>query len=150
MPLKTLGDDPARSIGLPAKATTSSLAEIILARPLFSPSRSAFRAAGVAAITPPRLAGIIITSGARAGVFCDRNGHQRVVENGAILGSFAVIAINTDSVLVSGPDGIALLHIRYGSNQPRETLAGPTAQANRAAAFTRLNSWPSQMDATAP
>ncbi|MBB2202575.1 general secretion pathway protein GspN [Gluconacetobacter tumulisoli] len=78
---------------------------VILTRPLFSRTRRPDAAPDVST-SRPRLAGIVASLGRRRAIFMTQGaGRGQVVDVGATVGPWRIVAIGVDSVRVTGEDG---------------------------------------------
>ncbi|GBQ89366.1 hypothetical protein AA13595_2625 [Gluconacetobacter johannae DSM 13595] len=96
----------------PGMANAARIADwqaVILARPLFSRTRRPEAAPDVSA-SVPRLAGIVVSLGRRRAIFMTPGaGRGQVVDAGATVGPWRVLAIGVDSVRVTGAGGAQTL-----------------------------------------
>jgi hypothetical protein len=140
----------ARSVRQPAAPRLSDgdvqLASI-LARPLFSPSRTApAEAPGTLSDHVPRLTGIVITPAGKWALFAPADGRSLLISEGQTVGPYVVRMINADNVTVSGPAGYRVLHLVFSSdtgpsNPTTETAASPTSPFSQLSALPNLPSW---------
>ncbi len=120
------------SIGTPLakRADARSIArlgEVMRARPLFSRDRrpsAPVDAENIIGPPMPRLAGIIVTQGARVALFADATG-TRVAAEGSPVGSYVVTSIASGGVELAGAAGSIVL--RPGFDAP-PTARRPTAR----------------------
>ena len=133
------GTVPAASVGpvvpgaaphaLPSAAAAAAALDgwvrLVLARPLFSPSRRPGQAV-VASTELPRLAGIIIgPEGARA-IFATPGDQRAIVAGpGGHAGPYLIRAVDRAGVAVTGPDGARLLHPTYDPSAAGGSAAIP-------------------------
>jgi hypothetical protein len=107
---------------------------IILARPLFRPTRRPV-AVAVAAAAPvddtlPRLSAIIVTGAGRSALFDGGNGAPTAVSVGGSIGAYQVFAISPDSVGLSGPNGNVQVHPQFTGTAGSGTPAAPGGATN--------------------
>ena len=89
---------------------------IILARPLFNPSR---RPDAVAAAGLGRLTGVTMSPAGKNAVFAGpAGGKPVVVGEGAYIGEDVVNSIDADAVTVIGPEGQRVLHPAFDPSPP--------------------------------
>ena len=119
----------ARAAAAPAVAEADAdQVALILARPLFNPSR---RPVGVAAVADagvqlPRLAGIVIDQAGRSAIFAAADRPKPVVlREGGRLGGWAVRAIDASAVTLDGPDGTRILHLDFAKQATPEPVPQP-------------------------
>jgi hypothetical protein len=89
---------------------SSQWIDTILARPLFTPDRRPphqphVEAAPVAAVGPPRLAGVLISPAGKAAIFAADGPKPIVVHEGGKLGQYTVQLIEAGRVTLQGPGG---------------------------------------------
>jgi general secretion pathway protein N len=97
---------PAPAPDARATADIGEWADVILARPIFSPDRRpAALAAGDAAQPLPRLSAIIIAAGIRCAVFSTPGEKPLLLGPGGEVGGYRLQAITANSVAMLGPDG---------------------------------------------
>ena len=95
--------------------------ETILARPLFNADRRPVAAAAMALAGPnagtlPRLAGLVITPGARYAIFAAGDGGKQVaVAEGGRIGAYTVGRIDNAGVSVTGPGGEHVIHPSFAT-----------------------------------
>jgi hypothetical protein len=92
--------------------------QIILARPLFAPSRRPPAAAAAATAqssvrTLPRLTGVIITPGTRLALFASTEGKVITAAMGVMVGGYVVSSIAPDEAILLGPHGARQVHISF-------------------------------------
>jgi hypothetical protein len=101
---------------------------LILARPLFNPTR---RPAGLAAIAEagvglPRLAGIVIDEAGRSAIFAAADSAKPLVlREGGRLGGWSVRTIEAAAVTLDGPDGTRVLHLGFAKRAAPESGPQP-------------------------
>ena len=122
-----LAGDSGRDPGHVA-VSSEQLARLILARPLFSPSRRPGHVA-VGSTELPRLAGIIIgPAGARA-IFASAGGSRAVVAGpGGRAGPYLIRAVDAAGVAVLGPAGPQILRPVYDGSARSGAPEAGTAQ----------------------
>ena len=110
----------SRDVILPARDTAQARVEIILARPLFNPSRrpppgsTSSDSAGPAAL--PRLSGVLVSPTGKSLIFAGlANGKPVVVTEGGRIGSYVVKSIGAGEAIVNGPDGTKTLRPVFGT-----------------------------------
>jgi hypothetical protein len=108
---------PARSPGLRAGQLAHDVG-IILARPLFSPSRRPSAIAPAILAEPPRLTGVIIAPHARLALFASTGGKVTAVAKGDSIAGYVVHSISMNAVLVSGPEGTRTLRTSFVHVRP--------------------------------
>jgi hypothetical protein len=109
-------DDAAA--GLPQNNLAESRLGIILARPLFAPSRRLPAEATAAGDGPPRLTGVIIGPDLRSAIFAPANGTPFAVSEGGRTGAYEILSIGPDGVVISGPDGERRVHAGFAKPLP--------------------------------
>lgn len=126
---------PPPSPPSPATADRQRWAEIVLARPLFNPSRrpimeeakSVEAGAAPAATDLPRVSGTIVLPGRSRAIFAGTgDGKPITVTEGDRFGPYVVEAIEPGQVRLSGPDGVRLLRRSFDPN-----AAAHSAGSNR-------------------
>lgn len=122
-------------VAAPAVAApgTAPYAAMLLARPLFSPSRRPAGDGGSAMAGLPRLTGVLVSDSGRVAVFAgEGSGRGAAVREGGTLGAFTVRGIAPGEVTVEGPDGVRTLRPGFGSVAavpPPQPAAGPPSAA---------------------
>ena len=150
-PAPAVPSDPVISPGQPISAAppalpaaresnAASLADTLLARPLFSPTRRAPNVASPAAAPAagatklPRMTGILIDGSRRSVIFAapagDRGGKPTIAAEGGRVGAFTIQTIGPEQVIVIGPDG---KHTVRTSFDPNLTPPAPQLPAALAA-----------------
>lgn len=113
------------------------LFSIVLARPLFSPSRRPTAAvASAAGFEMPRLTGIIIDPVERRAIFAAADKAKSVVvKEGGALGEWSVRSIANEAVTLASPSGIRVLHLGFEKPKPEpgHQAASPPHQNGHAA-----------------
>jgi hypothetical protein len=113
------------------------------AQPPFFPSRSPFQPAASPAPLPS-LAGIIITSRQRLGIFRIGDGTPAIIQVGCVVGAFRLLSITADSARIRGPFGISTLQMAFDRDPPQ--ASSPTLiSSDESAAFPGANSWPRKL-----
>ena len=122
---------PSRGENAPAKATVAPLPDAaafaaIGERPLFSPSRRPAPTnkapAQTGAATRYRVLGLMTVGAARRALLAD--GSQRIeVSEGTVLDRWTVARIEADRVVLSGPEGQAVLELHRAASEPAPTKA---------------------------
>jgi hypothetical protein len=100
--------------------------QVVLARPLFEPSRRPpAEGPGVTAAAPglPRLAGVMVTATGRQAIFAGSGDKPVILGEGARLGGFTVQSIAAGQVTVTGPNGPQVLHPSFDPNPQTSMLA---------------------------
>lgn len=106
-------------------------AELILARPLFSPTRrppemTDHDKPGLVAV--PRLAGVVVGAGQAGAIFAEAGSKPIVVKVGDRVGPYTVKSVAVGQVTVEGPSGTEVLHPAFapsGGESGRQTTALP-------------------------
>lgn len=117
----------------PIKAWTA----VIGARPLFNPNRrpeaSAMSGAVVSSLAePPRLTGILTTLGDARAIFAGTAEERSVVVlKGMKIGSWQILEIDAEKVIISGPDGERMIRPRFanGGSAPLPPVDRPQPKA---------------------
>ncbi|GBR37454.1 hypothetical protein AA101099_0729 [Neoasaia chiangmaiensis NBRC 101099] len=115
--------DPSRSVlkpvrhhdiatydsGLEDATQIAAWEDVVLTRPLFNPTRRPDAAPG--ATTPTlRLTGIVLSNGQKKAIFMSQEGGQGVVvEIGSTIGEWRIVAIEQNTVKISGTGGERLM-----------------------------------------
>jgi len=92
--------------------------KLVLARPLFEPSRrppAASRVSTSSTLNTPRLSGIMVTPEGREVIFVGSDGKSVILHEGGSIDGYTVQTITPDQAAVTGPDG---LHVVYPSLDP--------------------------------
>ncbi len=113
--------------GSSVNSTAASVA-LVLARPVFSPTRTAparVAPAGSGPAALPRLSGIMISSFERIAVFTPSDGPPIIAREGTRIDAFTVQSIQPNSVIVSGPHGAAVLQTSFASVTAQAAAAPP-------------------------
>jgi hypothetical protein len=118
---------------LRAKALTD-LAQRILARPLFAPSRRPLSVVAIAAAPQvvaalPRLAGLIFTPTGSLAMFAPVDGKVVTLAQGDNIGSYVVRSISPNTVVLSGPAGQRELRTSFVRVTPHVIHADQEASA---------------------
>ena len=91
----------------------AAAAAIVLARPLFAPTRRPAEDAPGAIAAPaslPRLSGVMLSSADRSAIFVAAEGGRPIVaQEGAQVGAYRVQSIAAGRVVLMGPDGAHML-----------------------------------------
>jgi len=135
---------PAMHTGIPLQSAVRNWASIAAARPLFSANRSPFRQvtqAPALTMSMPRLAGIIVTSRSKIGIFTSADGASIMVREDESIGPFKLLSIATDDVRLSGASGIITLRPSYEPNPMARDVIPPAGDRSDPA-FTGTNTWP--------
>jgi hypothetical protein len=112
----SLGQETA-SAEAQAKARADSV-EMILARPVFSPSRrpeakpseaAVAEAPAPPAVPLPRLTGVVTSPSERLALFASSGGKVMELVEGESIGNYVVRSISPSEVILSGPDGERML-----------------------------------------
>ena len=115
----------------PATDRHREWAAIVLARPLFSPTRrpaAAAAVAGPATADLPRLTGTLVTGSVRHAIFAaPAGGNPAVASEGGQIGEFRVQSIEAGRVTVVGPQGSLALRPSFAPAASRS--GGPAAAA---------------------
>ena len=102
----------------------------VLSRPLFTIDRRPAAPPASAPETPgsqalPRLAGIVVSASGRSAIFAGTSYRSVVVMEGAAVGPWQVVAIRSDAVDVSGPQGERTVKPSYSNDPPQAASAAP-------------------------
>ena len=122
-----------------AQPPRAALADAILSRPLFSPTRRPAAQAKTATARPalamPRLSGIIMSGEQRSAIFAAADeGRRSVVAGlGEHVGEYVVQAIESERVTLVGPGGKRVLQPSFDPNPRRTERPPPSAAAAPAA-----------------
>lgn len=109
---------------------------MLLARPLFAPSRRPFAGAAPVPVArteaPPHLVGVVEAGGRRSAVFALESERTAVVPSGERVGGFLVRSIGPETVTLEAPSGEQVLHLAFqrpggGAPVPAAAPASPVA-----------------------
>lgn len=89
-------------------------------RPLFAPNRRPVVEASGGVPGVPRLTGIILDGARRIALFAGPDGSgSRAAEAGQDVGSYSVVAVASDAVTVTGPEGAQVLRPAFAKYVPK-------------------------------
>ena len=120
----------------------------VLSRPLFTTDRRPVAPAAAAAATTgpqalPRLAGIVVSPSGRSAIFAgnlDQSPeHSAVVVEGAAIGLWRVVAIRSDAVDISGPQGERTVKPSYSDDPPPAAAVAASLPFNGHPGFATFN-----------
>lgn len=106
--------------GGPPQSVVSAWGAVVLARPLFNPSRRPPAAGLAREVEIPRLSGIMITPSEKIAVFSPAAGSPIIVVKNSRMGAFTVMSITSDSVTVKGPEGVIVLRSDFSHREQFE------------------------------
>ncbi len=119
VPVRTQANPGPAASADPVGAWTTA----ILARPLFNPDRRPEAATSSTPKAerhgePPRLAGILVSTGRSQAIFAPGDGEDRsiVAVEGSVIGGWKVTAIHAGDVQLSGPDGTRIVRPSYANS----------------------------------
>ena len=135
------GWTPPAVAAQPGRSHAAADAAIVLARPLFAkdrrppPEPRGLEAARSDRL--PRLSGIVIAAAYRRAIF-DGNGHPATYREGDRIGPYIILAIGSQRVTLTGPDGRQDIGLSFDSNRSAGSAA-PVALSGPSI-LDRLNS----------
>jgi len=112
-------EPPVPGLGSVPSDQVARYVAIILARPLFSPSRRPEDVATTKATDLARLTGVVMSPAGKSAIFAGSKGAKPlVVREGGRIGEYVVSSIDVGAVTVTSPGGTRVLHLAFDSSPP--------------------------------